>query len=85
MSLSLGLLKPSPTYPFAHAGAFGAPGAGGSFAFADPEAGLAYAYVTNAMGTRQGGDPRDLALRQALWAAVGEPEPYHHSARARTR
>jgi hypothetical protein len=45
MCLSLGFLKPSSTYPFGSPNAFGAPGAGGSFAFADPDAGIAYAYT----------------------------------------
>jgi CubicO group peptidase (beta-lactamase class C family) len=63
---SLGFLKPGPTSPFGHPGSFGAPGAGGSFAFADPEAGVGYAYVTNRMGTTLPFDPRDLALRAAL-------------------
>ena len=76
MTLSLGFLRPCATYPFAHTSAFGAPGAGGSFAFADPAAGVAYAYVTNRMGAQMGGDPRDLALRQALWLAVGEADPF---------
>jgi CubicO group peptidase (beta-lactamase class C family) len=69
MCFSLGFLKPNRTYPFGSPGAFGEPGAGGSFAFADPGAGLGYAYVMNRMGAKQGGDPRDLALREALhWA-----------------
>ncbi len=79
MVLSLGFLKPCATYPFAHESAFGSPGAGGSFAFADPMAGVAYAYVTNRMGSKLGGDPRDLALRQALWRAIGEPDPFAQS------
>jgi CubicO group peptidase (beta-lactamase class C family) len=73
MALSLGFLKPCRTYPFGQPGAFGAPGHGGSFAFADPEAGLGYAYVTNRMGAKQGGDPRELALRQAFHRAIGQP------------
>jgi CubicO group peptidase (beta-lactamase class C family) len=71
MTLSLGFLKPCRTYPFGHPGAFGAPGAGGSFAFADPEARLGYAYVMNRMGAKQGGDPRELALRKALFQVLG--------------
>jgi CubicO group peptidase (beta-lactamase class C family) len=79
MALSLGFLKPCRTYPFGQPGAFGAPGHGGSFAFADPEAGLGYAYVTNRMGAKQGGDPRELALRQALRQAVGQPIAAHRA------
>jgi CubicO group peptidase (beta-lactamase class C family) len=71
MCFSLGFLKPNRAYPFGGPGAFGEPGAGGSFAFADPEAGLGYAYVMNRMGAKQGGDPRDLALREALRRVVG--------------
>jgi CubicO group peptidase (beta-lactamase class C family) len=70
MTLSLGFLKPCKTYPYGNPGAFGEPGAGGSFAFADPQAGIAYAYVTNRMGPQIGGDPRDLALRGALHRAL---------------
>jgi CubicO group peptidase (beta-lactamase class C family) len=66
MCFSLGFLKPNRVYPFGSSSAFGEPGAGGSFAFADPEAKLAYAYVTNRMGVKMGGDSRELALRDAL-------------------
>ena len=37
--------------------------------FADPHAGLAYAYVTSQMGTTFTGD-RDVALRNALYSAL---------------
>jgi CubicO group peptidase (beta-lactamase class C family) len=73
MSFSLGFLKPSRTYPFGSLSAFGEPGAGGSFAFADPEAGIGYAYVTNQMGAKLGGDPRDLALREAFHRVIDQP------------
>ena len=42
--------------------------------FADPEAGVGYAYVTSRMGTTLTGDPRDVALRAALYAALGIAE-----------
>jgi CubicO group peptidase (beta-lactamase class C family) len=67
---SLGFLKPSPGWPFASPSAFGSPGAGGSVGFADPAAGVGYAYVTNQMGTRLIGDPRDAALRDTLYAGI---------------
>jgi CubicO group peptidase (beta-lactamase class C family) len=73
MILSLGFLKPSRKYPFGNPGAFGEPGAGGSFGFVDPEAGIGYAYVTNQMGAKLGGDPRDLALRDALHRSIAQP------------
>ena len=71
MRLSLGFLKPSALYAFGSEAAFGAPGAGGSFAFADPATALGYAYVTNKMGVQVGGDPRELAVRQAARACLG--------------
>jgi CubicO group peptidase (beta-lactamase class C family) len=48
-------------------------GAGGSLGFANPEAGIGYAYVTSQMGTRLTGDPRDMALRNALYSAIRSP------------
>ncbi len=38
--------------------------------FADPTAGLGYGYVTSQMGTTLTGDPRDVAIRDALYAAI---------------
>ncbi|KAB2917074.1 MAG: beta-lactamase family protein [Hyphomicrobiaceae bacterium] len=70
VQFSLGFMKPSPLWPFGHAGSFGSPGAGGSLGYADPEAGIGYAYVTNQMGTSLTGDPRDVALRDALSASA---------------
>jgi CubicO group peptidase (beta-lactamase class C family) len=69
-TLSLGFLKPCPTYPFGSRAAIGTPGAGGSFGFADPQKGIGYAYVTNLMGIYQGKDPRELALRKAFARAI---------------
>jgi CubicO group peptidase (beta-lactamase class C family) len=69
VQLSLGFMKPSATWPFAGPRAYGAPGAGGSLGFADPETGIGYGYVTNRMGTRISGDPRDEALRDAVRAS----------------
>jgi CubicO group peptidase (beta-lactamase class C family) len=73
---SLGFMKPSAGFPFGSARAFGFPGAGGAFGYADPAAGLGYGYVTNRMGTSLSGDPRDVALRAALDASLeGAPRP----------
>ena len=63
---SLGFMKPSESFRFGHPGAFGAPGAGGSMGYADPQTGIGYGYVTNRMGTSLSGDPRDIALRAAI-------------------
>ena len=67
---SLGFMKCSSAFPFGSASSFGSPGAGGSLGFADPEAGVGYAYVMNRMGTDLTGDPRDVALRDALYACI---------------
>ena len=70
IQFSLGFMKPSPQWPFGSASSFGAPGSGGSLGFADPSAGVGYAYVTSQMGTRLTGDPRDVALRDALYSII---------------
>jgi CubicO group peptidase (beta-lactamase class C family) len=66
---SLGFMKPTRVLPFGSPRSFGSPGAGGAMGFADPVAGIGYAYVTSQMGTRLTGDPRDIALRDALYTA----------------
>src|SRR5678816_4292599 len=71
---SLGFAKPSAQNPFGHPTSFGCPGTGGSFAFADPHAQLGYAYFPNQMGTSLE-DPRELALRAAVYRAIGERLP----------
>jgi CubicO group peptidase (beta-lactamase class C family) len=67
---SLGFMKPAPAFQLGSARSFGAPGAGGSLGFADPTTGVGYAYVTNRMGTSLTGDPRDIALRDALYRSI---------------
>lgn len=67
---SLGFMKPGPTWPFGTPDSFGSPGSGGSLGFADPQAHVAYGYVTSQMGTTLTGDPRDLALRNALYSVI---------------
>jgi len=67
---SLGFAKPSPKNPFGSPSSFGAPGSGGSFGFADPQAEIGYGYVLNGMGTSLT-DPRDLALRNAMYRSIG--------------
>jgi CubicO group peptidase (beta-lactamase class C family) len=69
---SLGFLKPGPAVYFGSSPrAFGAPGAGGSFGFADPDARLGYAYVMNKLDFYLQNDPREKALRDALYRAIG--------------
>jgi CubicO group peptidase (beta-lactamase class C family) len=70
VQFSLGFMKPSAVWRFGSVSSFGSPGAGGSLGFADPTVGVGYAYVTSRMGTRLTGDPRDVALRDALYSAI---------------
>jgi CubicO group peptidase (beta-lactamase class C family) len=49
---------------------FGHTGAGGSTAFADPEAGIAFGYVTSQLRFDLSGDPRSRALVKALYASL---------------
>lgn len=67
---SLGFMKPSRMLPFGSPASYGSPGAGGANGFADPTVGVGYAYVTSRMGTALAGDPRDVALRDALYTAL---------------
>ncbi|HEY6107605.1 MAG TPA: serine hydrolase domain-containing protein, partial [Gemmatimonadales bacterium] len=68
---SLGFLRPGPTVFFGSSPrAFGSPGAGGSFAFADPDAHLGYAYIMNKLDFYLENDPREKALRDALYRAI---------------
>jgi len=68
---SLGFLRPGPDVTFGSSQrAFGAPGAGGSFAFADPDSRLGYAYVMNKMDFHLTDDPREKALRDAVYRAM---------------
>ena len=68
---SLGFLRPGPEVLFGSSPrAFGAPGAGGSFAFADPDARLGYSYVMNRMEFYLADDPREKALRDAVYRAI---------------
>jgi CubicO group peptidase (beta-lactamase class C family) len=68
---SLGFLRPGPEVSFGSSPrAFGAPGAGGSFAFADPDARLGFAYVMNRMDFYLVNDPREKALRDAVYRSM---------------
>jgi CubicO group peptidase (beta-lactamase class C family) len=67
---SLGFMKPGTVWRFGSHASFGFPGAGGSIGFADPATGIGYAYVTSQMGTALTGDPRDVALREALDSVI---------------
>ena len=72
---SLGFSKPAPEAPFGTSdSSFGHPGAGGSFAFADPDAQVSFAYAMNRMGLYLVDDPREKALRDAVYRCVAARE-----------
>jgi CubicO group peptidase (beta-lactamase class C family) len=65
---SLGYAKPFPAFRFGlNEEAFGTPGAGGSFCFADPAAQLGFAYAMNKTGFYLWDDPREKSLRDAVY------------------
>ena len=78
---SLGFLRAGANTPFGStARAFGAPGAGGSFAFADPDARLGYAYVMNKLDYHLIDDPREKSLRDAIYRALATRAAPAHAA-----
>lgn len=52
--------------PMLGPGSFGHAGAGGSLGYADPESGVGYGYVMNQMHSGIAGDPRAVALNDAV-------------------
>ena len=68
---SLGYSKP---YAVSESGksekAFGTDGMGGSYAYADPDAQVGFAYVTNKHGYYPYDDPREKAIRDAMYRCI---------------
>jgi CubicO group peptidase (beta-lactamase class C family) len=62
----VGFMLHSPFSAMLAPSSFGHSGAGGSLGFADPDSGVAFAYVMNRMQQNLGGDPRPLGLVNAL-------------------
>lgn len=65
-----GYMLHGPSSPLLSPASFGHPGRGGSLAFADPEAGIGFGYVTNAHAKSVTADPRAQALVRALRSAL---------------
>ncbi|MEZ5321303.1 MAG: serine hydrolase domain-containing protein [Microthrixaceae bacterium] len=61
-----GFMRSSPLANMGSPGAFGHFGAGGSLGFADPDRGIAFGYAMNKMELGVSGDPRTVALVEAL-------------------
>jgi CubicO group peptidase (beta-lactamase class C family) len=75
-SFSLGFARPGHGFRFGSSDrSFGHPGAGGSFAFADPERRLGFAYAPNRLGFHLRDDPREKSVRDALYACVRRSAP----------
>jgi CubicO group peptidase (beta-lactamase class C family) len=71
MSYSLGFNRPSKAFRFGSGEkSFGTIGAGGSFGFADPKARVGFAYAPNKMGFHLWDDPREKALRDAVYRCL---------------
>ncbi|MFI8928657.1 serine hydrolase domain-containing protein [Streptomyces sp. NPDC053474] len=62
----LGYMLHGPAAPLLTPSSFGHPGRGGTLAFADPESGLSFAYVTNTMAKGITADPRPQTVLRAL-------------------
>jgi CubicO group peptidase (beta-lactamase class C family) len=72
LPFSLGFGKPFPGFPMGSSDrSYAMAGTGGSIGMADPDLGLGYAYTPNLMGFGSPTDPREIALRAALYRAVG--------------
>ncbi|MFB7258968.1 serine hydrolase domain-containing protein [Streptomyces nojiriensis] len=65
-----GYMLHGPASPLLSPASFGHPGRGGSLALADPEAGIGFGYVTNALAKSVTADPRAQALVRALKSAL---------------
>jgi CubicO group peptidase (beta-lactamase class C family) len=62
----LGYMLHGTASPLLGPGSFGHPGRGGALGFADPEAGIAFGYVTNGFRRTVTADPRAQALIRAI-------------------
>jgi CubicO group peptidase (beta-lactamase class C family) len=70
-AFSLGYARPLGPFRFGSSErAFGHPGAGGSFAFADRDREVSFCYVMNRLGFYLNDDPREKSLRDALYACL---------------
>jgi CubicO group peptidase (beta-lactamase class C family) len=75
ISYSIGFAKPTKLLRFGSSErAFGFPGSGGAFAYADPDLELGYAYAPNRFAYRFFDDPREKALRDAVQRSVSRAQ-----------
>lgn len=70
-AFAMGFMKPFPLLPFGSTPrSYGHTGLGGSFGFADPDLGVGYAYAMNRGGYSLPTDPREVALRDAVYESM---------------
>ncbi|QZD89251.1 beta-lactamase family protein [Qipengyuania aurantiaca] len=71
MYYSLGFEKPFEQWEYARTrSAFGSFAVGGSLAYADPQDEVAYAWITNTLGTGKWDDPREKIVREAFYSCL---------------
>ena len=69
-SFGLGYMRPPMLAPGCGPHSFGHTGAGGSLAFADPESGISFGYVTTGLQFNLTGDERTLGLVRAVYESL---------------
>ena len=67
-----GHCKPADDFDFGSESSFGFYGTGGSFAYADPENQIGYAYTMNKMDFYTQNDPREIAVREAMYKSISK-------------
>ncbi|MEU6382159.1 serine hydrolase domain-containing protein [Streptomyces bauhiniae] len=67
----LGYMLHGPASPLLTPTTFGHPGRGGALAFADPDSGVSFGYVTNGFRSGVTADPRAQALVRAVRSSLG--------------
>ena len=80
-SFSLGFMKPASLTVFGSSdSAFGTPGVGGSFGFADPDTGVGYGYVMNKLGFTQSAIQENSPCAMFCSTTSSRPGPKPESA-----
>jgi hypothetical protein len=67
-----GHCKPADDFDYGTESSFGFYGTGGSFACADPENQIGYAYTMNKMDFYTQNNPREIALREAMYNSISK-------------